>query len=238
MPDAAPHALATVWGTKGTSTGIDRPHGLTYLFSETHITSKGRINWMKLYSAPGFTSLADHIAMLEAGLQFDLVKVDLETRQIESGGLYTDINPTGYVPALMFDDGEMLTENVAILAWVADCEPKLAPQGHLSRYRLLEMLSFIATEIHKRFPTYLSLPEEVREPTGLQIVHWFGFVAGRLERGYLFGEIFTVADAYLFQLAWGATHLGFSLPEPFEGYIARIMQRPSVQAALHREGLA
>jgi glutathione S-transferase len=193
---------------------------------------------MKLYSAPGFSSLADHIAMLEAGIQFDLVKVDLATKQIEGGGRYMDINPTGYVPALMFDDGEVLTENVAILAWIADRAPELAPQGHLGRFRLLEMLSFLATEIHKRFPTYLSLPEEVREPTGQQIVHWFGFVAGRLERGYLFGETFTVADAYLFQLAWGAAQLGFALPEPLGEYIARIEQRPAVQAALHREGLA
>jgi glutathione S-transferase len=192
---------------------------------------------MKLYFAPGFTSLADHIAMLEAGIQFDLVKVDLETKQIEGGGRYADINPTGYVPALMFDDGQVLTENVAILAWIADRTPELAPHD-LDRYRLLEMLSFIATEIHKRFPTYLSLPEGVREPTGKQLLHWFGFLAGRLERGYLFGETLTVADAYLFQLAWGAVQLGLPLPAPFGDYIARIEQRPAVQAALLREGLA
>ena len=98
--------------------------------------------------------------MLEAGLQFDIVKVDIWTKQIEGGGNYVDINPTGYVPALMFDDGEVLTENVAILAWVADRAPGLAPQGPLGRYRLIEMLSFIGSEIHKRFPAYLSAPEE------------------------------------------------------------------------------
>jgi glutathione S-transferase len=132
---------------------------------------------MKLYSAPGFTSLADHIAMLEAGIQFDVVKVDIGTKEIEGGGRYTDINPKGYVPALVFDDGEMLTENVAILAWVADRAPELAPHGHLGRYRLLEMLSFIATEIHKRFPTYLMLPENVREPIAEDILRWFRFAA-------------------------------------------------------------
>ena len=193
---------------------------------------------MTLYSAPGFTSLADHIAMLEAGIQFDLVKVDIATKQIDGGGRYIDVNPTGYVPALVFDDGEVLTENVAILAWIADRAPELAPHGHLGRYRLLEMLSFIATEIHKRFPTYLSLPQDVREPVAEDILHWFGFAAGRLGRGYLFGETFTVADPYLFQLARGAAELEFPLPAPLRDYIARIEQRPAVQAALRREGLA
>jgi glutathione S-transferase len=176
--------------------------------------------------------------MLEAGIQFDVVKVDIETKQTEWGGRYIDINPKGYVPALVFDDGEVLTENVAILAWVADRAPELAPQGHLGRYRLLEMLSFIATEIHKRFPTYLMLPEDVREPIAQEILRWFRFAAGRLERGYLFGKTFTVADPYLFQLARGAAELGFQLPEPLRDYIARIEERPAVQAALRREGLA
>ena len=193
---------------------------------------------MKLFCAPGFSSVADHIAMLEAGIQFDVVKVDIATKQIEGGGRYTDINPKGYVPALVFDDGEVLTENVAILAWVADRAPALAPHGHLSRYRLLEMLSFIASEIHKRFPTYLALPEDVREPIAQEILRWFRFAANRLQRGYLFGDTYTVADPYLFQLAWGAGQLGFELPEPLSDYVARIERRPAVQAALRREGLA
>lgn len=92
---------------------------------------------MKLYHAPGFSSLTDHIAMLEAGIQFDLAKVDIETKEIEGGGRYTDVSPTGYVPALVFDDGEVLTENVAILTWVSDRAPELAAAGPLGRYRLL-----------------------------------------------------------------------------------------------------
>jgi glutathione S-transferase len=192
---------------------------------------------MKLYYAPGFSSLADHIAMLEAEIRFDIVKVDIWTKQIEGGGSYTDVNPTGYVPALAFDDGEVLTENVAILAWVADHAPGLAPQSPLGRYRLIEMLSFIASEIHKRFPAYLSAPEEAREPIAREILRWFRLLAGKLERGYLFGERLTVADAYLFQLARGAAELGFPLPEPLPGYVARIEARPAVQAALRREGI-
>ncbi len=193
---------------------------------------------MKLYYAPGFSSLADHIAMLEAGIQFDIIKVDIWTKQIEGDGNYLDVNPTGYVPALMFDNGEVLTENVAILAWVADRAPGLAPQGLLGRYRLIEMLSFIGSEIHKRFPAYLSAPEEAREPIALEIRRWFRLLAARLDGGYLFGDSFAVADAYLFQLARGAAELGFALAEPLPDYIARIEKRSAVQAALHREGIA
>jgi glutathione S-transferase len=194
----------------------------------------GEVSPMKLYCAPGFSSLADHIAMLEAGLRFDIVKVDFGTKEIE-GGSFFDVNPSGQVPALMFDDGEVLTENTAILAWVADQSSSLAPHGDLGRYRLIETLALIASEIHKRFPIYLSLPESVREAIAQDILRWFGLLAGRLERGYLFGEAFTVADAYLFVMARGAAELGFALPEPLPDYVSRIEARPAVQEALRRE---
>ena len=190
---------------------------------------------MKLFCAPGFSSLADHIAMLEAGLPFDLVKVDIWTKQIEGGGNYVEINPKGYVPALLFDDGALMTENVAILTWVADRAPSLAPQGHLGRYRSIEMLSFIASEIHKRFPTYLSVPDETKPTLRAEILRWFDFLAERLEGDYLFGAAFTVADAYLFAMARGAAALGFPLPAPLPDYLRRIEARPAVQAALRRE---
>jgi glutathione S-transferase len=193
------------------------------------------IDPMKLFLAPGFSSLADHIALLEAGLPFETAPVDLESKRLADGGAYLDVNPKGQVPALMFDDGQVLTENAAILAWVADQAPHLAPPGDLGRYRLLEMLSFIASEIHKRFPIYLSLPEDMGEPIARDIGEWFGFLAPRLEGGYLFGEAFSVADAYLFVMARGALQLGFPLGGPFEDYVARIEARPAVQAALNRE---
>lgn len=190
---------------------------------------------MKLFFAPGFSSLADHIALLEAGLRFETAQVDLELKQLADGGSYVDVNPKGQVPALMLDDGQVLTENVAILAWVADRAPHLAPSGDLGRYRLLEMLSFIASEIHKRFPIFLSLPEDAGEPIARDIVRGFGFVAPRLGRGYLFGEMFSVADAYLFVMARGALQLGFPLDEAFRDYVDRIEARPAVQSALSRE---
>lgn len=190
---------------------------------------------MKLFFTPEFSSLADHIALLEAGLQFEIAEVDLETKQLSAGGSYLDVNPKGQVPALMFDNGQVLTENVAILAWVADRAPHLAPAGDLGRYQLLETLSFIASEIHKRFPIYMSLPEDAQAPIADDIVRWFGLVASRLERGYLFGETFSVADAYLFVMARGALQLGFPLDEAFPDYVARIDARPAVQTALRRE---
>ncbi|WP_034159883.1 glutathione S-transferase N-terminal domain-containing protein [Sphingomonas sp. ERG5] len=190
---------------------------------------------MKLFFAPGFSSLADHIALLEAGLPFEIAEVDPESKRLVDGSSYLDINPNGLVPALMFDDGRVLTENVAILAWVADRAPQLAPPGDFGRYRLLETLSFIASEIHKRFPIYLSLPEDTQGPIAGDIVRWFDCVAPRLTRGYLFGETFSVADAYLFVMARGALYLEFPLDERLRDYVARIEARPAVQAALTRE---
>jgi glutathione S-transferase len=190
---------------------------------------------MKLFFAPGFSSLADHIALLEAGLRFEIARVDLESKQLADGGAYLEINPKGQVPALMFDDGQVLTENVAILAWIADQAPHLAPSGDLGRYRLLEMLSLIASEIHKRFPIYMSIPEDAGAPIADEIVQWFGYVAPRLQRGYLFGETFSVADAYLFVMARGALQLGFPMEGALVDYVARIEARPAVQTALRRE---
>jgi glutathione S-transferase len=190
---------------------------------------------MKLFFSPGFSSLADHIAMLEAGLQFELEVVDFETKRMAGGGNYVEVNPKGYIPALRFDDGQLLTENVAILAWVADQAPQLAPAGPLARYRLLEMLSFIACEIHKRFPIYLSASDPSKTALREDILRWFGLLAGRLKNGYLFGETFTVADAYLFVMARGAAALEFPLPPQLSDYVARIEARPITQEALRRE---
>lgn len=190
---------------------------------------------MKLYFAPDFSSLADHIALLEAGLSFEIAAIDIETKRLADGSSYLQVNPMGQVPALKFDDGRVLTENVAILTWIADQAPDLAPAGDLGRYRLLEMLSLIASEIHKRFPIYLALTDEAREPIAADIVRWFDHVALRLESGYLFGGTFGVADAYLFVMARGALALGFELNEALQDYVARIERRDAVQAALRRE---
>lgn len=190
---------------------------------------------MKLFFAPDFSSLADHIALQEAGLPFELVEVDLEIKRLTDGSNYLDVNPRGQVPAVLFDDGRLLTENVAILAWIADRVPQLAPSGPFGRYRLLEMLGLIATEIHKRFPIALALPEAARAPILADIGRWFAYCSERLTGGFLLDGAFSVADAYLFVLARGAVEMGMPLDDRLHDYLARIDARPAVRAALKRE---
>src|ERR1700754_2611182 len=121
---------------------------------------------MKLYLSPGTCSMASNIALHEAGIQFELAKVDKRTKRVDGVDFLT-INPKGYVPTLQLDDGQLLTENVVVLQYIADLNPaaKLAPPaGTLERYRLLEGLSFINSELHKTFSPLFSseAPEEMK----------------------------------------------------------------------------
>lgn len=200
---------------------------------------------MKLYYSPGACSLSPHIVLREAGLVFDLEKVSLVTKKTASGGDYNEDNPKGYVPALILDDGQLLTEGPAIVQYLADRVPEkqLAPAaGTMERYRLMEWLNYIATELHKGFSPLFhpKAPEEwkllVKERLGQRI----DFVAQRLEgRNYLMGETFTVADAYLFTVLGWARIVKLDLaPWPvLAGYQKRIAERPAVRAAMLVEGL-
>jgi len=194
---------------------------------------------MKLYFAPGACSLADHIAMHEAGLGFDWVKVDLKAKRTDDGRDYNQINPKGYVPALEFDDGEVLTENVAILSVVADKAPQLTPEGRFGHFRLLEMLAFISTEIHKAFKPFFKPDatgaEETAAREGLRTR--FGYLAERMKGDYLFGSRFTVADPYLFVMCLWAQKNDVQLPEPLPAFVARMKARSAVQLAMEHEGL-
>jgi glutathione S-transferase len=194
---------------------------------------------MKLYLTPGACSLADHIAMHEAGLAFDRIRVDLETKRTEHGGDYTAVNPKGYVPALVLDDGQLLTENIAILSWVADRDPKLAPDGELGRIRLIEMLAFLSTELHKQFGRFFFPTSDVEKQAAQAAIRkWLDFVAARRGGDYLFGNEFSVADAYLFVMLRWARIRGLDLPEPLPAFVERMNARPAVQLALQHEGLA
>ncbi len=194
---------------------------------------------MILYYSPGACSLADHIALEEADMKFDLEKIDLKTHTLENGRSYYEINPKGYVPALQFDDGEVLTENVAILTVIADRYPALIPPGQFGRYRLLEMLAYISTEIHKSFHALFSPHASAAEKgeAKAEISRKLEFLASKLEGPYLFGEKATVADAYLFTMLLWAGKQKIKLPEPLRLLVQHMRARPTVQAALRQEGL-
>jgi glutathione S-transferase len=199
---------------------------------------------MKLYYTPGACSQAPHIVLREAGMDFELVKVDLAAKRLESGEDYRTINPKGAVPALGLDDGQVLTENGVVLQYVADQAPAahlIPPFGTMARYRLLEWLNYIATELHKGFGPLFNpaTPEEFKAATRELIGKKFDYVQERLGGGpYLMGEDFTIADAYLFViLGWTHMHrIDLSRWPALADYRGRIAQRPAVKAALHAEG--
>ena len=194
---------------------------------------------MKLYLAPGACSLADHIALHEAEIDFEQVTVDLKAKRTGDGRDYAAINPKGYVPALEFDDGQVLTENIAILSWVADQAPELAPSGEMGRYRLLEALAYISTEIHKGFKPFFrpGATDAEKADASQAIGKRLAFLADGLSRDYLFGGQVSVADIYLFVMLTWAKKNAIPLPTPLPAFFARMMARPAVQLALKHEGL-
>jgi glutathione S-transferase len=193
---------------------------------------------MKLYLTPGACSLADHITLTEAGIDVETVRVDLPTRKTENGDDYAAVNPKGYVPSLEFDDGEVLTENVAILDWVAGRAPALVPPGELGRSRLVEMLAFIATEIHRPFMRLMFSPaEEEKKAAGAAIASRLALLSGRLKGDYLFGSTFSAADAFLYVMVRWAKGSDIPVPAALAAWSERVEARPAVQATLRAEGL-
>lgn len=200
---------------------------------------------MKLYYAPGACSLAPHIALREAGLPFDLVKVDLRAKKLDGGEDYLAINPKGAVPAIGLDDGAVLTENAAILQYIGDQAPAsgLLPElGNFKRYRVLEWINYVSTELHKGFgplwnPT---TAPEAKEATRQLLAKKFDYVQERLGDGsYLMGDAFTAPDAYLFViLNWTGMHdIDLSRWPGLGAFMERMKARPAVQEALKAEGL-
>lgn len=196
---------------------------------------------MKLYSSPGSCSSASHIALLEAGADFELIKLNLSTdRKLPDGRHLDDVNPKGYVPVLELADGALLTENVAILQYIADQFPesKLAPPNDtIERVRLQEWLAFINSEVHKTFGNFFNpnLPEEMRAFFTQRLDKRFDYVNTQLEgKDYLTGEQFTVADGYLFIIASWAPMLGYDLSryENVLAWQARVGERDTVKQVM------
>lgn len=202
---------------------------------------------MKLYFSPGACSFSPHLALREAGIDFDLVKVDLKSHTLAADGSdFTAINPKGYVPVLELDDGTRLTEGPAIVQYIADLKPEsgLAPAaGTLQRYRLQEWLGFINSEVHKGFSPLFkpTTPDEYRTIARAALADRLNYLAAHLAKNdFLLGTQFSVADGYLFTILGWCQWVAIELSQwpALEAFQARVAARPSVQAARAAEAAA
>lgn len=200
---------------------------------------------MKLFYKPGACSMASHIALLEIGQAFDMEAVDTAKGRTASGADFLQINPKGYVPALELETGEILTEGPAILQFLADRNDpaNLAPKpGTMARARMLEMLTFTSSELHKAFgPLFRDGSSlEERAQARQAVAQKFDTVEKELKDGrlYVAGEQFSIADAYLFVVAnWANfTEIDLARWPTLSKFVARIADRPTVKAAFQREG--
>ena len=201
---------------------------------------------MKLYYLTGACSLASYICLIEAGVTFEPVEVERGTKKTADGKDYNSINPMGYVPALVLDDGSVLTENVAVLTYIATLDPagRLAPKpGSMEHFRLLEWLAYISSEIHKVVGVIFrsASSEDVKKSAREAALHRLAFIERSLEdRPFLTGAAFTVADAYLYVvLSWQQRlELDISGMPKLTAFYERCRARPSVQRARKEEGLS
>lgn len=200
---------------------------------------------MKLYYTPGACSLSPHIVLREAGVPFTLHKVDLRAKKLESGEDFHSVNPKGYVPAVVLDDGTLLTEGAAIVQYIADHAPGagLAPAaGTAERYKLQEWLNFISSEVHKPMGSMFNPAQSAdwKEAVKATLGKRLDWLSTQLQnRAFLMGDQFSVADAYLFTILNWAGMVGFDLGKwPLvQQYAARVAQRPKVVESLQAEGL-
>jgi glutathione S-transferase len=204
-----------------------------------------RGNAMKLYFAPGACSLSPHIVLREAGLPFELERVDLKTKRTASGADYTAVNPKGQVPLLALDDGDALSEGPAIVQYLADQAPaaKLAPApGTMERYRMVEWLNYTTSELHKSFGSLFApnTPDDYKKIVREGLEKKLEYVDAQLGgKPYLLGDAFSVADAYLFTvLSWTRIlSIDVSRLKNLVAYQQRVAERPRVREALKAEGL-
>lgn len=200
---------------------------------------------MKLFYKPGACSLSPNIVLREAGLDFTLVKVDLISKVTEHGDNFLKINAKGLVPALLLDDGVLLTEGAVIVQFVADKVPErklLAPTGNLERYQTLSWLNYISTELHRGFSPLFrpTTPEDYKSIMREEMTKKLRYVNEALEgKQWIMGQQFTVADGYLFTVLRWAYGIAMDMQglDNIAAYMERMKARPTVAAALAAEGL-
>ena len=200
---------------------------------------------MKLYFAPGACSLSPHIVLVESGLAFETVLASTKTHKLQDGSDYYAISSKGQVPVLEFDDGTRLSEGPAILQYIADQVPakRLAPAaGTMERYRMLEWLNFITSELHKGIGGLFNpaMPEEAKALMRAKAADKLKWVDAQLEgRQYLMGDAFSLPDAYLFTVTSWTQHVGIDISsyKHLGAFMARMAARPAVQSAMKDEGL-
>jgi glutathione S-transferase len=199
---------------------------------------------MKLYYAPGACSQAVHILLHETGVGHSSELVDLRAKRTASGADYWAINPKGAVPALDLGNGEVLTENAAILQYLGDLhgdDTLLPPVGQMRRYRVLEWLNYIATELHKGYGPLWNPGASAESKQGARemLAKKFDFVEQHLAGRFLLGEHLTIADPYLFVMAnWTGMHdIDLGRWPGLVAFVRRMRERPAVQVVLQAEGL-
>ncbi|WP_447757584.1 glutathione S-transferase family protein [Sphingopyxis fribergensis] len=194
---------------------------------------------MKLYYCPWACSLAAHIALHEAGVAFENESVDIRTKITASGADFNGVTRKGYVPALALDNGEVVTENIAVLDYLAGIYPQFGVEGPLGRTRLVEALAYISTELHKSFkPYWHNGTDEQKAVASAYITARMRYLGDTIKGDYLFGEEPTVADFYLFVNTRWAERFGVEIPPAIAAIHERLNARPAVQATLKAEGLA
>lgn len=192
---------------------------------------------MDFYYAPGSSSLAAHIMLREADIAFRPHAVDIFSHRVEDGSDFFRVNPNGYVPVLLLDDGTRLTENVAILDWLTLRAGSLEAEES-ARTRHLLFLAFMSSELHKQFiPLFFAGDEAERQRLRAPLQPRLRWIGEHLSEAYLLGRKFTGADAMLYVMLRWAGMAGVGYPDALDEFIGRVEQRNSVRAVLAGEGL-
>ncbi len=201
---------------------------------------------MRLYYMPGACSLAPHIVANEAGIALDLVKVDGKTKKTENDQDFLATNPNGYVPTLVLQDGQTLTEAQIVVQYLADQKPDtglMPPAGEMARYRVKQWLAFISSELHKSFSPFFKpgTPEETKTANREHLSKRLKYVDEQLAgKSFLTGETFTAADAYIWTiLGWAKfANLDLAPYANIQKFMSIVAARPAVVKSLQEEGLA